>query len=278
MAINDKYVQSDISLYFSKFEEYPVLSEEQEKELLQKIKLENDQEAWDLFVNSNLRLVVHAAKGYTCTNLTLNDLIQEGNIGLMKAIDRFDISKDTRFSTYALYWIRQSIQRAIENLDGSVRIPVHVQEQVTRLKKAQKQLEQSLQREASTEELANYLHEKVETVNEWLLYSKQVISLDQPLTENDKKNDMVDFLPDDQKETERIVDKKFLSSDIGIALKKLTKQERQVLIYRFGLFNVEKKTLEQLGEEYHLTKERIRQIQGTALQKLKSCTELKLYL
>lgn len=277
MAISNKHLQSDISLYFSKFEEFPVLSPEQEKMLLQKIKQENDQEAWDLFVNSNLRLVVHAAKGYTCNNLTLNDLIQEGNIGLIKAVERFDPSKETRFSTYALYWIRQSIQRAIENLDGSVRIPVHVQEQVTRVKKAQKQLEQSLQREATSEELAAYLEESVVQVEEWLNYSKQVISLDQPISENDKKNDMVDFLPD-QMDTQKAVDQDFLANDIQIALDKLTPQEKQVLIYRYGLFNVEKKTLEELGEEYHLTKERIRQIQGSALKKLKSCMELRLYL
>ncbi|MDO4466223.1 MAG: RNA polymerase sigma factor RpoD/SigA [Bacillota bacterium] len=270
-------VQSDISLYLSKFEEYPVLSEQEEKRILKKIKEENDANAKEYFVNSNLRLVVHVAKGYTCTHLSLNDLIQEGNIGLIKAMERFDPSKETRFSTYAIFWIRQSIQRAIENLDASVRIPVHVQEQVSKVRKARKQLEQTLQREATSQEIADYLDEKVDQVEEWLNYAKQTISLDQPMSAEDKKNDMVDFLPD-QRDTETEVDRHFLADDIKVALDKLTVQEKQVLIYRYGLFNNEKKTLEQLGKEYHLTKERIRQIQGTALQKLRGCMELRLYL
>ena len=225
--------------------------------------------ARDHLIQANLRLVVSVAKKYVGRGLSFLDLIQEGNIGLMKATDKFDYKRGFKFSTYATWWIRQAITRAISDQSRTIRLPVHVGETINRVKKTSHRLQQILEREPSKEELARALDLPEEKVRQVLDVSRHPISLEAPVgAEGDAF--LGDFIEDDKIPTPmELASQHLLKSQIGEALAKLSDRERKIILLRFGLEDGRFRTLEEVGREFGITRERIRQIEAKALRKLR---------
>jgi RNA polymerase primary sigma factor len=225
--------------------------------------------ARDHLIQANLRLVVSVAKKYVGRGLSFLDLIQEGNIGLMKATDKFDYKRGFKFSTYATWWIRQAITRAISDQSRTIRLPVHVGETINRVKKTSHRLQQILEREPSKEELARALDIPQEKVRQVLDVSRHPISLEAPVgAEGDAF--LGDFIEDDKIPTPmELASQHLLKSQIGEALDKLSDRERKIILLRFGLEDGRFRTLEEVGREFGITRERIRQIEAKALRKLR---------
>lgn len=259
-----------LQVYMKQIRDIPLLTADQEKELAIKYQA-GDKRAKDKLVISNLRLVVMAAKRYSVkTNLPFDDLVQEGNIGLMRAVDTFDPAKGWRFSTYAMFWIKQGISRAVVNNSRAIRIPVHMVELKSKYNKAQKILSETLQRDPTTEEIAKYLDIEVKKIKELETLIKDPVSLNTALNDEDDGT-LEDLIADpSQERPEDKFDNELRAKAINQVLETLGEREKNVIIARFGLNGTRAKTLEEIAAEYKLTKERIRQIEQSALHKLRN--------
>lgn len=267
---NTTSVMSDdpVKLYLKEIGSYPLLSIAEEIELAKKIE-QGDEMAKQTLAESNLRLVVSIAKRYVGRGLSFLDLIQEGNLGLIKAVDKFDYTKGYKFSTYATWWIRQAITRSIADQSRTIRIPVHMSEVINKTYRVSRSLLQELGREPTEQELADAMNMPLEKVREILKVSADPISLDTPIGEEDDSH-LGDFIRDETiVGPEDAAAYSVLQDQISKLLDTLTEREQRVLILRFGLKDGRTRTLEEVGKEFNVTRERIRQIEAKALRKLR---------
>lgn len=261
-------VDDPVRMYLKEIGKVPLLTMEEEVELAKRID-EGDEEAKDRLVEANLRLVVSIAKRYAGRGMQFLDLIQEGNLGLIKAAEKFDYRKGYKFSTYATWWIRQSITRSIADQARTIRIPVHMVETINRLIRTSRQLLQELGREPLPEEIAERLKMPVEKVREIMKMAQEPVSLETPIGEEEDSH-LGDFLKDDKTATPvDAASYMLLREQLGEVMNSLTEREKQVLILRFGLADGKARTLEEVGKVFNVTRERIRQIEAKALRKLR---------
>lgn len=264
-----------VRMYLKEIGKVPLLSPDEEIELAKKIEL-GDEEAKKKLAESNLRLVVSIAKRYAGRGMQLLDLIQEGNLGLIKAVEKFDYRKGYKFSTYATWWIRQAITRAIADQARTIRIPVHMVETINRLVRTQRQLVQKLGREATPEELAKELDMPVERVREIMKISQDPVSLETPIGEEEDSH-LGDFIQDNNVEVPAdAATYTLLHEQLMDVLSTLTEREQKVLRLRFGLDDGRPRTLEEVGRQFNVTRERIRQIEAKALRKLRHPSRSKI--
>ncbi len=261
-------VDDPVRMFLKEIGKIPLLSLEEETELAYKM-VNGDKEAKKILVESNLRLVVSIAKRYIGRGMHFLDLIQEGNLGLIKAVDKFDPSKGYKFSTYATWWIRQAITRSIADQARTIRIPVHMVETINRLIRTSRHLLQVMGREPTPEEIAEEMEMPVEKVREILKIAQEPISLETPVGEEDDSN-IGNFIPDDDapSPSDQAADV-LLREQIEDVMETLTPREAKVLRLRFGLEDGRTRTLEEVGKEFMVTRERIRQIEAKALRKLR---------
>ena len=268
-------VDDPVRMYLKEIGKVPLLSPDEEIELAKKIEL-GDEEAKKKLAESNLRLVVSIAKRYAGRGMQLLDLIQEGNLGLIKAVEKFDYRKGYKFSTYATWWIRQAITRAIADQARTIRIPVHMVETINRLVRTQRQLVQKLGREATPEELAKELNMPVERVREIMKISQDPVSLETPIGEEEDSH-LGDFIEDNNVEVPAdAATYTLLHEQLMDVLSTLTEREQKVLRLRFGLDDGRPRTLEEVGRQFNVTRERIRQIEAKALRKLRHPSRSKI--
>ena len=260
--------------YLKEIGSIPLLTQEQEQDLAKR-KSEGDAEAGKKLVEANLRLVVSIAKRYTGRGMSFLDLVQEGNIGLMKAVEKFDYTKGYRLSTYATWWVKQSVTRALADQSRTIRLPVHMVEAVNRIRKAQRALAVKLGREPSNEEIGKEVGMSEKRVTELMQSSGDTVSLETPVGDDDGSN-LGDFVTDDSNaSTEEKAESVFLREEIEQMLQGLNPREREVIILRFGLESGHPLTLEEVGKRFKLTRERIRQIETAALRKLRNPSRSK---
>ena len=268
-------VDDPVRMYLKEIGKVPLLSPDEEIEQAKKIEL-GDEEAKKKLAESNLRLVVSIAKRYAGRGMQLLDLIQEGNLGLIKAVEKFDYRKGYKFSTYATWWIRQAITRAIADQARTIRIPVHMVETINRLVRTQRQLVQKLGREATPEELAKELDMPVERVREIMKISQDPVSLETPIGEEEDSH-LGDFIQDNNVEVPAdAATYTLLHEQLMDVLSTLTEREQKVLRLRFGLDDGRPRTLEEVGRQFNVTRERIRQIEAKALRKLRHPSRSKI--
>ena len=255
--------------YLKEIGSIPLLTQEQEQELAKRKAL-GDLHAGQKLVEANLRLVVSIAKRYTGRGMSFLDLVQEGNIGLMKAVEKFDYTKGYRLSTYATWWVKQSVTRALADQSRTIRLPVHMVEAVNRVRRAQRMLAVRLGREPSNEEIGKEIGMAEKRVTELMQYSGDTVSLETPVGDEDGSN-LGDFVADDANaSTEEKAESVFLREEIDQMLQGLNPREREVIILRFGLESGHPMTLEEVGKRFKVTRERIRQIETAALRKLRN--------
>ena len=268
-------VDDPVRMYLKEIGKVPLLSPDEEIELAKKIEL-GDEEAKKKLAESNLRLVVSIAKRYAGRGMQLLDLIQEGNLGLIKAVEKFDYRKGYKFSTYATWWIRQAITRAIADQGRTIRIPVHMVETINRLVRTQRQLVQKLGREATPEELAKELDMPVDRVRDIMKISQDPVSLETPIGEEEDSH-LGDFIQDNNVEVPAdAATYTLLHEQLMDVLSTLTEREQKVLRLRFGLDDGRPRTLEEVGRQFNVTRERIRQIEAKALRKLRHPSRSKI--
>ena len=260
--------EDPVRMYLKEIGNVPLLTSEQEVELARRVE-EGDPEAKKALTEANLRLVVSIAKKYVGRGMPFLDLIQEGNMGLMKAVDKFDYTKGYKFSTYATWWIRQAITRGIADTGRTIRVPVHMVETINKTLRMTRQLLQELGREPTPEEVAEKLGVPASRVREVLKISRDPVSLDTPIGEEDDSH-LGDFIEDDTALSPAdSATFSMLKEELSNALESLTERERQVVKLRFGLEDGRARTLEEVGKEFNVTRERIRQIEAKALRKLR---------
>ena len=261
-------IEDPVRMYLKEIGKVPLLSADEEIELAQKME-EGDQEAKKRLAEANLRLVVSIAKRYVGRGMLFLDLIQEGNLGLIKAVEKFDYRKGYKFSTYATWWIRQAITRAIADQARTIRIPVHMVETINKLIRVSRQLLQELGREPTPEEIAEEMNLPVERVREILKISQEPVSLETPIGEEEDSH-LGDFIQDDNVPVPADAAAfTLLKEQLVEVLGTLTEREQKVLRLRFGLDDGRARTLEEVGKEFNVTRERIRQIEAKALRKLR---------
>jgi RNA polymerase primary sigma factor len=278
--IKDRHSTSydSIQIYLREIGQYPLLTAAEERELAKRIE-KSDAEARNILARSNLRLVVSIAKKYVgrSPDLTLLDLIQEGNLGLFRAVDKFDWKKGYKFSTYATWWIRQAITRALADQSRTIRIPVHMVETIAKYKQVSRRLSQALGREPQAEEIAIEMGVEPDKIYQIEKINQDTLSLENPIgSDDDDRSTLGDFIPDDkipspiQESSERI-----LSEQVKEILSNLSPKERKILEMRHGLMDGVYHTLEEVGKEFGVTRERIRQIEAKALEKIRTHDKAK---
>ena len=264
----DLTINDPVRMYLKEIGQIKLLTLEEESILADRIEA-GDEEAKNILAEANLRLVVSIAKRYVGRGMLFLDLIQEGNIGLMKAVDKFDVTKGYKFSTYATWWIRQAITRAIADQARTIRVPVHMVETINKLARIQRQLTLELNREPSEEELAKKMGTSVEKVREIYKISQDPVSLETPIGEEDDSH-LGDFIKDERNlSPEEFATNEMLKDEISQVLETLTEREEKVIRLRFGLEDGKPRTLEEVGQMFGVTRERIRQIEAKALRKLR---------
>lgn len=267
-------VDDTVRMYLREIGRFPLLNASEEVVLAKKIKV-GDRVAKHKLVNSNLRLVVSIAKKYTGRGMLFLDLVQEGNLGLIRAVEKFDHRKGYKFSTYATWWIRQAITRAIADQARTIRIPVHMVETINRLRKTSRQLLQKLGRKPTEVEIARHSRMSIAKVREVIKISQVPLSLEMPVGDEESSR-LGDFVEDvGVAGPNEVVMHGLLREDLEEVMQSLTDRERTVLKMRFGLDDGHPRTLEEVGREFHVTRERIRQIEAKALRKLKHPTRAK---
>ena len=269
VATNDNAAMDDpVKVYLKEIGRVPLLTAEEEIEYAMRI-ADNDPIAKKRLAEANLRLVVSIAKRYVGRGMQFLDLIQEGNMGLIKAVDKFDYTKGFKFSTYATWWIRQAITRAIADQARTIRIPVHMVETINKVKKANSQLLHQNGKEPTPEEIADFLDMPEEKVREILRVAQEPVSLETPIGEEEDSH-LGDFIPDDDALAPAdAASMSLLKEQLAEVMQTLTPREAKVLSLRFGLEDGNPKTLEEVGKEFNVTRERIRQIEAKALRKLR---------
>jgi RNA polymerase primary sigma factor len=266
--LDPNFINDPVRLYLREIAETPLLTHDQEIELAKRVE-DNDLQAVQQFVRANLRLVVSIAKRYVNRGLTLLDLIQEGNIGLMRAVQKYDWRKGFRFSTYATWWIRQAITRAIADQSRTIRLPVHMGDSISRYRKTLNQLAQSLGRQPTPEEVAETMEVAPEKIHQIVQAAQRTISLETPIG-NEDDTSLGDLIADEVSETPyEAASESMLKRDVSAALDTLSARERLVLQLRFGLGQGHQHTLAEVGEQLQISRERVRQIENEALQKLR---------
>lgn len=270
----DININDPVRMYLKEIGRISLLSPEEEAEL--SIRVANgDEEAKNILAESNLRLVVSIAKRYVGRGLLFLDLIQEGNIGLMKAVEKFDYDKGYKFSTYATWWIRQAITRALADQARTIRVPVHMVETINKMARIQRQLTLELNREPTDEELAKKMGISPDKVREVMKISQDPVSLETPIGEEEDSH-LGDFVPDERSlSPEEYTTNEILKEEIKSVLSTLQPREQQVLELRFGLIDGTSYTLEEVGKRFNVTRERIRQIEAKALRKLRHPSRAK---
>jgi RNA polymerase primary sigma factor len=265
---------SGIKIYLREIGQIPLLTPEQEIELAAKIK-KGDKEARSLMIRSNLRLVVKIAHDYANLGLPLLDLISEGNIGLMKAVGRFDPAKGGKLSTYAAWWIKQSIKRALANQSKTIRLPVHLVDKISKMRRVAMQMSEELGREPTDDELAEEVGLSAGKISQLKTVSIRPASLDAPISDDDT-TEFGEIVGDLEALTpfERLQDKN-LKDEVGDLLSVLDDREKKIIFSRFGLDGGKAKTLEEVGKKFGVTRERIRQLQNIALMKLRRALQKK---
>lgn len=280
IVIDEKVYMDDIAddsvrLYLREIGKIPLLTAEEELELAQKV-VAGDKRAKDKMAEANMRLVVSIAKRYVGRGLDLLDLIQEGNTGLLRAVEKFDPDKGFKFSTYATWWIRQAITRAIADQARTIRIPVHMVETINKLLRTQRRLTQELNREPTNEEIAKAMEIEVEKVEHIMKIKQDISSLDASVRDDEEDSVLADFIEDeDTISPEESATNQLLKEHVKDMLGALTEREQKILKLRFGLEDGKSHTLEEVGQEFSVTRERIRQIEAKALAKLRKHKDSK---
>ena len=270
----DMSVNDNVRMYLKEIGKISLLSLDEEQELSKRI-ASGDEDAKKILAESNLRLVVSIAKRYVGRGLLFLDLIQEGNIGLMKAVDKFDYDKGFKFSTYATWWIRQAITRALADQARTIRVPVHMVETINKLARVERQMALDLNREPTDSELAKKMNLPLDKIVEIRRISQDPVSLETPIGEEDDSH-LGDFLADERTMgPEEYTDYTMLKEELKEVLETLTKREEEVLELRFGLYDGTCHTLEEVGKKFGVTRERIRQIEAKALRKLRHPSRAK---
>ena len=257
-----------LKIYLREIGQIPLLDPEEEKELGKRIS-EGDETARKRLAEGNLRLVVSLAKHFTGRGVPFLDLIQEGNMGLMRAAEKYDYTMENRFSTYASWWIREAMQRAIDQQSREIRVPVHVAENMKKVQKAAKDLQQSLGRDATTQEIAEKIGKSEEDVKTILTYLQNPVSLETPVGE-DGENSLGDLVEDKRESTpEEAMETLVEQEEVSELLSSLNEREQTVIRLRYGLADGRTHTLEEIGDEMGVTRERVRQIEARAMEKLR---------
>ena len=270
----DVNINDPVRMYLKEIGRISLLTPEEEMDLSVRV-ADGDEEARNILAESNLRLVVSIAKRYVGRGLLFLDLIQEGNIGLMKAVEKFDFGKGYKFSTYATWWIRQAITRALADQARTIRVPVHMVETINKMSRIQRQMTLELNREPSEEEIAERMEIPVEKVREVIKISQDPVSLETPIGEEDDSH-LGDFIKDESSlSPEEYATNEILKEEIRSVLSTLQPREQQVLELRFGLIDGTCYTLEEVGKRFNVTRERIRQIEAKALRKLRHPSRAK---
>jgi RNA polymerase primary sigma factor len=273
--LDDDVADDSVRLYLREIGKIPLLSSEEELALAKRV-VAGEKDAKDQMAEANMRLVVSIAKRYVGRGLDLLDLIQEGNTGLLRAVEKFDPDKGFKFSTYATWWIRQAITRAIADQARTIRIPVHMVETINKLLRTQRRLTQELNREPSNEEIAKEMEIDVDKVEHIMKIKQDISSLDASIRDDEEDSVLADFIEDeDTVSPEESATGQLLKEQVKDMLGALTEREQKILKLRFGLEDGKSHTLEEVGQEFSVTRERIRQIEAKALAKLRKHRDAK---
>jgi len=274
-AYMDDIADDSVRLYLREIGKIPLLTAEEELALAQRV-VKGDKRAKDQMAEANMRLVVSIAKRYVGRGLDLLDLIQEGNTGLLRAVEKFDPDRGFKFSTYATWWIRQAITRAIADQARTIRIPVHMVETINKLLRTQRRLTQELNREPTNEEIAAAMEMEVDKVEHIMKIKQDISSLDASVRDDEEDSVLGDFIEDeDAKTPTESASEQLLKEQVRQILSSLTEREQKILKLRFGLEDGKSHTLEEVGQEFSVTRERIRQIEAKALAKLRKHKETR---
>ncbi len=275
-SLDDINADDSVKIYLQQIGKYPLLTKDEELKIAKSIKETNNDLARKTLINANLRLVVSIAKKYVGRGLSFLDLIQEGNVGLIRATEKFDYEKGYKFSTYATWWIQQSITRAIADKSRMIRLPMHLIDTLTKIKKTSTMLVTKLGRTPTKQELADAMGISLKKLTEINKSTQTTISIDNPTNQKEDANKIIDYIIDESLNTpDAMVTDENLQFDTTKMLETLSQKERDVLILRYGLDSGEKQTLEEVSNRFNVSRERIRQIENRALSKLKKLAKQK---